>query len=102
MSSNLPPLQVCERLIGKPEQLSVICGKEPKTAYAWRHASLNRGAGDLPSTRDMRALLAYAAAHQIPLTADHLIWGASEEELAALVASLPTAPTFSSRREAAE
>lgn len=90
MSSNLTPLQVCERLIGRPEAISLICGLQPKAAYAWRHPSQNRAAGDLPSTAVMRRILAHAAAKGIPLTADHLIWGAAEEEVVALTIATVT------------
>jgi hypothetical protein len=41
----------------------------------------------------MRKLLAHARAHGIPLTPEHLIFGASEKELALLVA-------FAARRDA--
>lgn len=85
MSNNLTPMQVIERLIGPPERLSPVCGTKPKAPYQWRRASKNRDAGDLPSPRHMRALLAHAAARGIPLTADHLIWGASAAEIEALV-----------------
>lgn len=102
MTHNLTPMQVCERLIGKPEQIAAAIGLQEKAPYHWRHARAGRAAGDLPSATVMRALLAHAAARRIPLTAEHLIWGTSEDELARLVASLPVAPAFSSRREAAE
>jgi len=102
MTLHLTPLQVCERLIGKPEQIASAIGLHEKSAYHWRNARTGRAAGDLPSATVMRALLAYAAARQIPLTAEHLIWGASEDELAALIAAAPVQPAFTSRREAAE
>lgn len=77
-------MQVCEALIGPIETIARIAGQKPKAAYRWRHRSEWRDAGDIPSARYMRALLAHATARGIPLTADHLIWGASAEELAAL------------------
>lgn len=86
MSSHLTPIQVCEALFGSIEDVGRILGRHPKTAYLYRHASGLRDAGDLPSARHMRTLLARAAAQGIPLTADHLIWGASAEDVAALVA----------------
>lgn len=101
MTHNLTPMQVCERLIGKPEQIAAAAGLHEKAPYHWRNARTGRAAGDLPSATVMRALLAFAKARQIPLTADHLIWGASEEELAALVAAAPVQPAFSTRRVAA-
>lgn len=87
MSSNLTPLQVCERLIGGAERLGGIAGLNDKVAYNWRHPTKWRDAGDLPSARIMRSLLAHAAARGIPLTAEMLIWGASAAEIDALLAS---------------
>jgi hypothetical protein len=57
-----------------------------KSPYAWKRESNKRDAGDLPSVRIMRALLSHATARGIPLRAEHLIWGASEAEIAALTA----------------
>lgn len=93
-------MQVCEALIGKPEQIADAIGLHPKAPYHWRNANSSRAAGDFPSAMVMRQLLAYAAARKIPLTAEHLIWGASEDELAELVARNPA--SFTSRRVAAE
>jgi hypothetical protein len=81
-SPHLTPMAVCERVIGTPEQIAAIIHCAPKSPYGWRGASLNRAAGDIPSARHMRALLAHAAAHRLPLTADDLIWGVDEAELA--------------------
>ncbi|MES2667905.1 MAG: hypothetical protein V4712_17610 [Pseudomonadota bacterium] len=81
-------MQVCERLIGKPEIIGLILGVDPKTPYPWRNASSLREAGDLPFTAYQRRLLTHARARQIPLTADHLIWGAPEAEIDALVAAM--------------
>jgi|GEM_PF-1076618 len=102
MSNHRTPLAVAEALIGRPEKIGEIVGVHPKSPYQWRDKSGLRAAGDIPYDAHKRALLAYAAANCIPLTAEHLIWGTSEDELARLVASLPVAPAFSSRREAAE
>lgn len=107
MSHNLTPMQVCERLIGNPETIGRAVGYQGKAAFHWRHERQGRAAGDLPSATVMRRLLAHAAAHQIPLTADHLIWGASEAEIETLLAQMADAPpAFISRRtphqEAAE
>lgn len=96
MSSNLTPLQVCERLIGNVEALSVIVGFQPKAFYPYRHPTRDRDAGDFPSTRIMRALLAHSATYGLGLTADHLIHGATEAEIMAILAA--RAP----RMEAAE
>lgn len=99
MSNHRTPLEVAEALIGRPEKIGEIVGVHPKSPYQWRDKAGLRAAGDLPYDSHKRALLAFAAANQIPLTAEHLIWGASEEELAALVEGLPAAPAFTSRRE---
>ena len=87
MSSNLTPIQVCERLLGGPAALGSIAGLNDKAAFHWRHPTKWRDAGDLPSARIMRSLLAHAAARGIPLTADMLIWGADAAEIDALLAS---------------
>lgn len=89
MSDHLTPIQVCERMIGPPPVLAEINSYDRTAAYGWRQAAKNRDAGDLPSTRVMRALLAYASARNIPLTADHLIWGAPASEIEALLAAAP-------------
>ena len=87
MSSNLPPIEVAARLIGDIEAVARVCGCNDKSFYAYRNATKYRDAGDLASTRHARALLAHSAAHQLGLTADHLIWGASEDEVAEILAS---------------
>jgi hypothetical protein len=99
MSNHRTPLEVAEALIGRPEKIGEIVGVHPKSPYQWRDKAGLRAAGDLPYDSHKRALLAFAAANQIPLTAEHLIWGASEEELAALLESMSAAPAFTSRRE---
>ena len=81
-------MQVCERLIGKPEQIAAAIGLKEKAPYHWRNARTGRAAGDFPSATVMRQLLAHAAARQIPLTADHLVWGASEAEVDAILADM--------------
>jgi hypothetical protein len=85
MSDNLTPVEVCERLIGPLPELEKIVGYRPKAAYGWRRESHWRDAGDIPSPRLMRRLLAHSAAGNLGLTADHLIWGASEDEIAAVL-----------------
>lgn len=84
MSDHLTPVQVCERLIGPLAELERIVGYRPKAGYGWLRSSQERDAGDLPSTRLQKRLLAHAAARGIPLTADHLIWGADAAEIEAL------------------
>lgn len=86
MSDHLTPVEVCERLIGPLPVLEGIVGYRPKAGYAWKRSSGVRAPGDFPSVSIMRRLLTHAAARQIPLTPDHLIWGASSEEIDALIA----------------
>lgn len=81
MTHNLTPFEVCERLIGKPEQIAAAAGLQSKAAYHWRREREGRAAGDLPSARVQRALLAYSAARDLGLKADHLIWGAQAAEI---------------------
>jgi hypothetical protein len=80
-------MEVCLALIGRPEALSRIAGLGPKAAYGWRYGSKWRDEGDVGSARPMRALLAHARQHGIPLTAEHLIWGADAAEIEALLAA---------------
>jgi major membrane immunogen (membrane-anchored lipoprotein) len=101
MTRHLTPIQVCQRLIGRPEEISLVCGFQEKAAYHWRNASKSRDAGDLPSARVMRALLAHAAVKNLGLTADHLIWGATEDEVQAIL-DARTAPAEFQHRVAAE
>ncbi len=87
MGKHLTPLQVCERLIGPVPMLGSVCGLGEKAAYLWARGSKGRDAGDIPGSPNLRALLAHSAAHNLGLTADHLIWGAAEEEVAAILAA---------------
>lgn len=80
-------MEVCEALIGRPEALSQIAGLGPKAAYGWRHGSAWRDEGDVGSGRTMRALLHHARQHGIPLTAEHLIFGAPASDIEALLAA---------------
>lgn len=101
----LTPMQVCERLIGPPEVLGPTVGYGTKAAYHWRREREGRRPGDLPSVEVIRLLLAHSAAHQLGLTADHLIWGAAEAEIEAILADRATAlqdPPFISRRSNAQ
>lgn len=87
MSKHLTPYEVSERLIGPPAVLAGVCELNEKSPFHWRRSSDLRDAGDLPSARIMRRLLAHAAAKGIPLTAEHLIWGADAAEIEALLAT---------------
>lgn len=83
MSDHLTPLEVCLALIGPLDHLGRIAGLKPKAGYFWRNSSRNRNAGQLPP-RVQAKILMYARGENIPLTADHLIFGASRAEIAAL------------------
>ncbi|GGH36140.1 hypothetical protein SAMN05444007_108226 [Cribrihabitans marinus] len=85
MSDHLTPLEVCERLIAPRKSLGSLIGYKPKAAYNWVNGSAWRRPGDMPPDANRR-LLAHAAKNGIPLTADHLIWGAPRAEIEALVA----------------
>ena len=87
MSNHRTTLEVAEALIGKPEVIGQIVGVHPKSPYQWRDRSGLRHAGDIPYAAHMRALLAHSAANRLGLTADHLIWGASEDEVAEILAT---------------
>lgn len=94
MSKHLTPSAVVERIIGRPEVVGPAIGKTNKVGYLWRRASKGRDAGDIPSARDMRALLAVARDRGLPLMAQDLIYGADEADVAARLAQVntPAAP----------
>ena len=85
MSEHLTPTDVIHRLFGGPSGVQAIIGGHVKTTFKWKHGSKFRDAGDIPSARTMRTLLAVAKQRRIGLTAEHLIYGASEAEIAALM-----------------
>lgn len=85
MRQDLTPLQVCTRLLGAYPALARVVGYGEKAPYLWEKPASNREAGDLPSARIMRALLDHSDRHGLGLTAEHLIWGASEAEVAAIL-----------------
>lgn len=85
MGNHHTPLEVVERLIGRPETVGEICRVNAKSPYQWRGASRGREAGDIPYAAHMRALLTYSDQHGLGLTAEHLIWGASEIEVDAIL-----------------
>lgn len=88
MSEHLTPLEVCERLIAPRKALGALIGYKEKAAYNWANPSAWRAAGDMPPDVN-RKLLTYARRNGIPLTAEHLIWGASRVEIEALLAQSP-------------
>lgn len=90
MSTHRTPLEVCERLLGGPEAVGRAAGVNEKRPYGWRSGSQHREAGDIP-LKPARRLLAWASRRGIPLTAEHIVYGATEAELARLEARLPAA-----------
>lgn len=92
MSSDLTPLAVCEALIGPLPEIARVCGLKEKAAYNWRWEKTWRAAGDLPSARVQRQLLAHSEAHDLGLTADHLVRGASRSEIEAILAARSSKP----------
>lgn len=94
MSANhLTPFEIVERLIGPPEAVGRAIGFADKTTYGWRRPSAARDAGDIPSARTMRSLLAYSDQHQRGLKPEHLIWGAPAAEIEALLEQMRTRPS---------
>lgn len=90
MSSHLTPLEVCERLIAPVAKLGLLAGMRTKSAYAWQHGSQWRDAGDLPP-RVNRRLLSFARGNGIPLTAEHLIFGAKRSDVENLLDQMKVA-----------
>lgn len=83
----LTPLDVVECLVAEMRQLGRIVGTHPKSPYGWRRGSSWRDDGDMPPPVNRR-VLAYAARHDLPLTAEHLIWGGEWSEIEALARSI--------------
>jgi hypothetical protein len=100
MGRHLTPVEVCERAFSNIEVLAQIIGRDSKTGYGWRRPSKFADAGDFRSMRHVRALHIHALQNNIPLKLEHLIYGASEDEVAALLAAAPPLPP--ARVEAAE
>lgn len=70
---------VAKRLTGGAASLARIVGRD--------RTSVSRWDGDIPTTEMIRRLLCHARAHGLPLLERHLIWGAAEDELAAICQS---------------
>jgi len=100
MSTHLTPVEVAEHMMGGIEAVAGICLLNRKTAYLWRRPSNARDAGDLPSTRVQRRLLAHCAAKGLPMQPEWLIWGAPREEVEAAMAAY-VAPTRPAQERAA-
>lgn len=86
-NAKMTPLRVCTLLIGPYELISRIVGDAPTSAYNWANTSGARDAGDIPSARKMRRLLSHSDTFGLGLTAEHLIRGASEDEINAILAA---------------
>jgi hypothetical protein len=89
MTRDLTPLEVCERLVGPIEVFGPIAGVGCKAPYNWRHARGLRQSGEIPYDHYKRALLAHSDRHGLGLTAEHLIRGASQAEIDAILAARP-------------
>lgn len=101
MTQDLTPMEVCIRLIGPEPTIAQALGYARSGPWLWHKPAKGRDAGDLPSARIMRALLAHSTAKGLGLTADHLIWGAPEDEIAEILAARAAQaqdPAFISRR----
>lgn len=93
MSKWQTPTHVVFGLMGGAQGVSQVCGLHRTAPYTWLKQGLRKEPGDIPSAALMRRLLAHARASGIPLTAEHLIFGAAEAELEALLArARPAAP----------
>lgn len=80
-SDHMTPLAVVLQLIGPVDIVAEVIGRTRGSVYNMMNDSKVRAQGDIMPPH-ARALLAYAAARKIPLTADDLIWGASRSEIA--------------------
>lgn len=87
MSSQLTPLDVCRRLIGREDKIAAICGLHEKAPYYWARPSTWRDAGDFPSARYQRMLLAYSDEHGLGLTVEHMVFGAEASAIDAILAA---------------
>ncbi|MEL6809102.1 MAG: hypothetical protein AAFO97_15120 [Pseudomonadota bacterium] len=92
MSKHITPLEVAEATIAPIEELAVLCGLNAKAAYGWRRETKHRAAGDFPSANIIRQIYDHARARGIPLELRHLIYGASQDELAGLTGAPAPAP----------
>lgn len=85
MSEHLTPLRVCERLIGSITLIAEICQVSHTAPHHWKRGSKLHRAGDIPSARHMARLLAYSDRLGLGLTPLHLIEGADEAEVTAIL-----------------
>lgn len=83
MSDHLTPYEVAARQFGSRARIEEILGLKRTAAYLYQRPASGRDAGDFPSARHQRRLLAHAAATRTVLLPEWLIWGATEAEIAA-------------------
>lgn len=83
MSDHLTPYEVAVRQFGSRAEIEAILGLKRTAAYLFQRPAKGRDAGDFPSIRYQRLLLARAAAIGRALRPEWLIWGATEAEIAA-------------------
>jgi len=87
MSKHLTPLTVSERLIGGISDIAAVCGLSEKAPFHWKNAGGHHDAGDIRSTRQQKMLLRYSQEYSLGLTAEHLIFGATEDQVDAILAN---------------
>lgn len=89
MSKHLTPVDVCEALFGGPGGIADVLDLSDKVGFHWRRGNARRQAGDIPSAEYMRRLLRAARRLGIALTAEHLLFGMTNNELEQLQALKP-------------
>lgn len=67
--------------------MSDVCGIGINQVYRMKHGGRDRDPGDLTSPRHMRTLLTYSREHNLGLTAEHLIFGATQDEVDQILAA---------------
>lgn len=88
MNAPVTPTGVAIALLGTYREVARACGLSDTVIHNWARPSAHRDAGDIPSARHQRAIL--AACERLGLPSERvalvLIRGASPAELAELVA----------------
>lgn len=97
----LSPLDCAVYLVAPLKDLGAAAGVSAKAPYNWRSSSNLRDAGQIP-IRSQVALLRHAQKRGIPLKAEHLILGASRDEIAELCRAIGKVPPPPATRVAAE
>lgn len=93
METKLTPNDVVRTIFGGPDNVAAIIGIGTPQIYRWASGGRDRDQGDLTSPRHMRTLLTYSRQHNLGLTADHLIFGADQAEIDAILAARAPATT---------